>query len=264
MEGWLSSHGHLDAAQRNQDAWKAAKAFWANLKPNHVDEGVCRSYSQKRNRAARTVSYEIGIVRRALIWAEGQKTIERAPKLWLPPMPERVVRALTKQEFRTFLTGSNMPHIRLFAQIGVATGGRKRAILDLKWEQVDFDRRLIQLNKTGRVQTAKKRATVPINDQLYDALVDAKRGAITEWVIEYAGGPVLDIKKGFSSMAKRAGVPVTPHMLRHSAAVWMAEAGRPMAEIAQYLGHEDQRTTERVYARFSPDFLRGAAKSLEW
>ena len=54
----------------------------------------------------------------------------------------------------------------------------------------------------------------------------------------------------------------TPHMLRHSAAVWMAEAGQPMHVIAQYLGHTDSRITQRVYARFSPTLLRGASEAL--
>jgi integrase len=47
-----------------------------------------------------------------------------------------------------------------------------------------------------------------------------------------------------------------------TAAVWMAEAGVPMPEIAQCLGHRNSRTTERVYARYSPDYLQGAARAL--
>ncbi|HET8971861.1 MAG TPA: tyrosine-type recombinase/integrase [Pseudolabrys sp.] len=65
-------------------------------------------------------------------------------------------------------------------------------------------------------------------------------------------------------MAKRAGVGhVSPHMLRHSAAVHMAEAGISMEEIAQFLGHDDVNTTRRVYTRFSPNFLKEAAAVLE-
>ena len=72
------------------------------------------------------------------------------------------------------------------------------------------------------------------------------------------------MKKGIASAAERAGLEgVTPHVLRHTAAVWMAEAKTPMTEIAQYLGHSDSRITERVYARFSPDYLAGAAAALE-
>jgi integrase len=53
-------------------------------------------------------------------------------------------------------------------------------------------------------------------------------------------------------------------MLRHSAAVWMAEQAVPMTQIAQFLGHTDSRITERVYARFAPQFLSTAADALEW
>ena len=43
----------------------------------------------------------------------------------------------------------------------------------------------------------------------------------------------------------------------------MAEARISMDEIAQYLGHRDSRVTTYVYARFSPDYLRGAANVLD-
>lgn len=63
---------------------------------------------------------------------------------------------------------------------------------------------------------------------------------------------------------KRAGLEdVTPHVLRHTAAVWMAENRVPMSEISQYLGHKSTLITERVYARYSPEYLRNAAQSLE-
>jgi integrase len=57
---------------------------------------------------------------------------------------------------------------------------------------------------------------------------------------------------------------VTAHVFRHSAASIMAESGVPMTEIATMLGHRDSRTTERIYARLAPDFLRRAAGALEF
>ena len=36
-----------------------------------------------------------------------------------------------------------------------------------------------------------------------------------------------------------------------------------LGKIAEMLGHADSRTTERVYKRFTPDFLRDAANALE-
>lgn len=63
---------------------------------------------------------------------------------------------------------------------------------------------------------------------------------------------------------RRAGVGnVSPKILRHSAAVRMAEDGVPMEEIAQYLGHRNVNVTRRIYARFSPDHNVGAHSQRE-
>ena len=82
-------------------------------------------------------------------------------------------------------------------------------------------------------------------------------------MIEYGGKPILKIRKALGRVAAAAGVPwCTPHVLRHTAAVWMAESGIAMSVIAQYLGHTDSRITERVYTRYSPTYLRQAAAAL--
>ena len=57
-------------------------------------------------------------------------------------------------------------------------------------------------------------------------------------------------------------VGVTPYVLRHTAAVWLAEAGRPMEEIAQFMGHTSPAVTFRTYARYSPDYLRRASDAI--
>lgn len=179
-------------------------------------------------------------------------------------MPETSVGHLTKEQFRQFLTGCGSSHVLLFAMLAVVTGARKTALLEAKWEQVDFDRRMIRLNPAGRDQNRKHRATVPLNDMILPALREARLGALTEYVIEHRGAPLQDIKNGIAAAASRSGVPCHPHMFRHSAAVWMAEARVPMAEVAAFLGHRDVNVTTRVYARFNPDYLRKAAESLTW
>ena len=55
---------------------------------------------------------------------------------------------------------------------------------------------------------------------------------------------------------------MTPHILRHTAAIWMAMKGVPIAEIARLLGHADSRVTERVHARLKPEYLRRAIDAL--
>jgi integrase len=103
-----------------------------------------------------------------------------------------------------------------------------------------------------------------MNETAFRALSEARRNATTPYVVEWAGGRVREVKTGLIRAGQRCGMEwVTAHVFRDSAATWMAESGVAMAEIAQFLGHKDSRVTERVYARFSPTYLRGAASALE-
>ncbi|WP_254701745.1 site-specific integrase [Roseovarius sp. THAF27] len=137
------------------------------------------------------------------------------------------------------------------------------AVLELTWDRVDFERGQINL-RTGEGQR-KGRAIVPMTESLRVALLEARNAALSDYVVEWAGGPVKSIKKSFKVAAGDAGLSeVSPHVLRHTAAVHMAEAGIPMDEIAQYLGHSDSRITASTYARYSPEHLRKAASALEF
>lgn len=160
------------------------------------------------------------------------------------------------------LGAASMPHVKLFIRLALSTAGRASALLELTWDRVDVSARRIDLRDPDRPRTRKGRAMVPINDSLLEALVKAREGATSQYVIEWGGERVLSVKKEVGAAARRAGLKCSPHVLRHTAAVWMAEDGVPMEQIAQYLGHNDSRTTERVYARFSPDYLSAAARSL--
>jgi integrase len=104
---------------------------------------------------------------------------------------------------------------------------------------------------------------VPLAEQLLPPLLGAREAALSPYVIEWAGMQVRSIKKAIRRAAERAGLDgVTPYVLRHTAAVWMAEAGIPMEEIAQYMGHTSPAVTFRTYARYSPDYLRKASDAI--
>ncbi|MBK7285282.1 MAG: site-specific integrase [Sphingomonadales bacterium] len=59
-------------------------------------------------------------------------------------------------------------------------------------------------------------------------------------------------QKAFQTASARAGVHVTPYTLRHTGAVWAAEGGASMDELAQLMGHDDAATTSKRYDRYSP------------
>lgn len=249
---------------RMQAAWKALAPSWERLDPAGIDDAMCRTWAGTRRAAAATVRYELGLMRTALKWAERQRLIDRAPAIWMPAPPPRRERHITPAQFSQLLASTQAPHVRLYMILGISTAGRPSAILALRWQQVDFTRGLVHLNPEGRAQTAKGRATVPMTDRAREALEAAWHARTSDWVIELGGRPVASVKKAFQLASQRLGFRVTPYSLRHSAAVWMAESGVSMAEIASYLGHTDSRTTERHYARFSPDYLRKAGAALKW
>ena len=247
---------------RLEHAWKAAGPFFGHLRPAQVTKSLCREYTAYRRRLGRsdgTIRRELGMVRAALHYVDkGQYT-----DFEFPPPPPPNERYLTHEEYYRLLCAAMAPHIELFIVLALTTAGRVRAILELTWNRVDFKRGLIYL---GRQEEARRkgRAIVPLLDTARPYLDQALDAAKTDHVIEYRDAPVKSIKHGFKRTVKRAGlVNVSPHTLRHTAAVWMTESGRPMSEIAQYLGHRDSSITEAVYARYSPHYLRHAAAALE-
>jgi integrase len=270
VEAYLADKkGRITDHARLEYGWERAKPHFSHLRPDQITRQVCRDYITARKREGEqvrgyptgdgTILKEINIIRQALNWRGIQGAVFEAPSQ--PPPRDR---HLTRAEFANLLDSWASPHIRLFMILALSTAGRKTAILELTWDRVDFAREQIRLGVVGE-RNRKGRALVPMTDRLKIELMEAKRAAISPYVIEYAGGKVLDIKKGFAAAAKRAGLEdVTPHDLRHTAAVWMAEQGIPMDEIAQYLGHTDPRITYRVYARFSPEHLKKAANALEF
>jgi integrase len=262
---YLSAKSDMLSVKRAEVAWKAAKSYWGTMPISRIDLETSVDYSKARPRCnAYTVRNELAVIRAALNHAEKNKLIAKAPFIQMPKLPDAKVRYLTKEQFRALVTAAHAPHVALFMKLAVGTGARSTALLELTWDRVNLERGVIDLNPSGRVQTSKFRATVAMNSQVKAFLTEAKDGAMSEYVIEYGSKKLASIKKGFEAATIRAKIKATPHMLRHSAAVWMAEDGVPMAVIAQFLGHSDSRITETTYARFSPKFLSNAAEALTW
>lgn len=246
---------------RFESTWKPLAGHFGHKMGQAVDQEDCRAYYRLRKREGMsdsTIKTELEFLRACLRFKYGAT----APKLWLPPASKPRDRHLTKQEARDLIEAIETPHVRLFVELALATGARMSAILDLTWDRVDLKRGTVDLMPPGRHQTNKRRVVVPLNERALKALQDAHKGALTDHVIEYAGQPVKSVKKAIASAARRSGIPVSPHVFRHTAGVWMAEADTPMQKISQYLGHTSTRITEQVYARYSPSFQRDAAAAL--
>lgn len=244
--------------------WKALGPFFGHLRPDQISIETSRAYTAMRRKAGKhdgTIWTELGHLRTVLVWGMGKAA---APRIERPAKPAPRERYLTRSEVERLLSAPMAPHVKLAILLMLSTAGRVGAILELTWDRVDFERGQINL-RTAETGPRKGRAIVPMNLGLRSALLDAKKAALTDFVIEWAGSQVKSIKTGFAAAVKTAGLThLSPHVLRHTAAVHLAEAGVPMSRISQYLGHSSTAVTERVYARFAPEHLRQEAEILDF
>ena len=248
---------------RQENAWKRLASTFADQLGSGVSKDDCRDYARLRQRqgaASGTAKIELEYLRACLNLHYGRGH----NRVWTPPPSAPRDRYLPKEELERLLSHVTTPHVRLFIVLAVTTGARMSAILELRWDQVDFKHKTINFNQLGREQSNKRRPEVPINNRALLTLEEAARGAVSDFVVEWDGRPVKSIKKAIRRAAERSGVLCSPHVFRHTAGVWMAQGDIPMQKISQYLGHTSSRVTERTYARYSPSFMKDAAAALEF
>lgn len=242
---------------------KAILPYFGHYRPDQLTKDMCRAYDRHRRSKGKsqgTVHTELGHLRSALVFTLGSK----APLVWKPNKPDSSITVLNAGEIRRLIEACEMPHVRLAAILLFGTAGRVSAILDLTWDRIDFDRGIINLRIPDSV-TRKGRAILPMNQMTRAALTVAAEAALTDYVIEYAGGPVKSIRTGIKAALRRAGLKDTRiHDFRHTAAVTMLGEGVPIEKVAQVLGHSNLATTFKVYGRFLPGHMQDAVNVLNF
>jgi integrase len=245
-------------ADRFKAHWTALAPTFANRIGGTVTREDCRAYYRERKALGysdSTIRTDLELLRACIRRHYGNA----APSLWIPPASKPRDHWLTKEQARELVDACATPHVRLFVILALATGARAGAILDLTWDRVDFAAGTVDYRPTGRHQTNKRRTVVPMNATARQALTEAYSARLSDHVIEYGGKPVASVKKAVQRLSERTGIAFSPHVLRHTCAVWMAQDNVPMQMISQYLGHTSLRMTEQVYARYSPSFMRDAS-----
>jgi integrase len=149
----------------------------------------------------------------------------------------------------------------LFTALALETASRKKAIEQLRWDQVDLTAGVIHFQNDGGQRTNKRRVAVPISERLAGVLSSAKAAASTEWVLvsPYSIQHAFDRVKANAYMATQNEkfMQISPHALRHTWATLASRAGVPLFQVAGVLG-DSLPTVMRVYAHHSPEHLRGA------
>lgn len=262
-------------------AYVKLKAHFGHMAVADIMPSDVASYVDKRRAGnlgrpsvSHTISRELSVLNAAINHAVKARRLSRAdqPFIKLPGTSPPRDRWLERAEADKLLAAAiepvgpravkgKLPRVYRFAALALNTAGRKTAMLGLQRRQVDLAGGMIDQNPAGRAQTKKRRSRVPISDELRPILE-----RILAEIPDKPDAYLLDhpgcIRKSFDHAVERAGLSddVTPHVLRHTKATWMAQAGVSMFDIAGVLG-DSVETVTKTYAHHHPDYLRSAINS---
>lgn len=264
---YLDDNSHKAVIATMGYTWKAIGPKFGKMEGPAITVADCKNHIDERRSIGisnATIRTELAHLSMALNWARKNNRIDRAPYIHRPPATKPKDVAITRAEAKAIMAQPMPAHIKLAIHLMIGTGARIGALLELTWDRVDFNARKIHLTNPFDATRRKGRPVAAMNDQCRQSLIEAKERAVTPFVIEYRGKPVGKISKAIKTLGLSINRDdITPHVFRHSAAVWLVEDGTPIAEIAQFLGHSSTATTFEVYARYSTSHLSKAAKSLE-
>lgn len=139
------------------------------------------------------------------------------------------------------------PHVRLAFVIAYHTGMRRGAILQLRWEWIDWRDGVIVIPPDPGASTKRKPREVPIYGEMRAYLEMARASARTPYVVEFDGKRVESIKTAWNAACRRAGLSSPPlfHDLRRTAITRMEAAGIPRHIAMEASGHRTQHVYER-------------------
>lgn len=168
---------------------------------------------------------------------------------------------LNKEEIKSLFDATlNLKH-RFLLMVLYYTGIRLNEVINLRWEDLDFERKTIHL----KVTKGTKDRVIFLHQNLADLIQNfglKKEG----WVFQSNLGKrynLRSVQMVVRQAAQRAGIKkrVTPHTLRHSFATHLLEAGADIRSIQQLLGHKDLKTTQ-IYTHVANKDFRNLSNLL--
>ena len=136
-------------------------------------------------------------------------------------------------------------------------GLRASELVDLRWDQVDFNQAVLHVRRAKNGTPA----THPLTGKELRALRDLKRESQSPFIFVSMRDSPFSVS-GFRRMVERAcqdaglGIKAHPHMLRHACGYDLANKGTDTRTIQAYLGHKNIQHTVR-YTELSATRFKG-------
>lgn len=244
--------------------------FWAHRMVSSIKGKTCRDFAASRTTPS-MARHELETLRAAVNYFHKEYGLDPVPAFTMPEKHRSRDRWLTRLEAASLLGACrNMPHLRRFVLIGLYTGTRSGAMLNLSWLPsvtsgwIDLEKGILFRAGSSQRQTNKRQPPAAIPDRLLAHMRRWKRlDKNIRHVIHWNGSSVKSVKKAFRSARINAKLDqqVIPHSLRHTAATWLMQAGVEPWQAAGFLGMTVEML-ERTYGHHSPNFQRAASTAI--
>lgn len=218
--------------------------------------------------APTTVARKIAAIRgfHRFLVVEGLRADDPSGLVDAPRRPDAIPKALDVEACIRLVTAPDGPtpadlRDRAMLEVLYGTGARASEVVGLDLGSVDLEEATAVLTGKG-----SRQRMVPLGRPAVEAIGNwlparLELGAKDNAVFLNLRGRRLTRQTVFEIVkraAERAGLDpseVSPHVLRHSAATHMIEAGADIRSVQELLGHANVNTTQ-VYTRVTPRHLR--------
>ncbi|MFH1760645.1 MAG: site-specific integrase [bacterium] len=158
----------------------------------------------------------------------------RKTEFW-PSVNNTRKRKVSDREFRLIFKNA-VPHVKLFMAVAEYTGSRKGEILNIKKGDIDLFSNVIRFPDTKNGEDILKEIHPTLKNILLNAMENDKSGC--EYLVNFEGCRVKDIKKAFDKAVQRAGLDnIIPHDLRKRTAMRISRIpGMSPGDVMDFMG----------------------------
>ena len=226
--------------------------------------------------AASTINLHLSCLKRALHSAVEWGQLGANPAAGVHKLSNHAEKwsFLNHEEAEKFLAAATAKWKPLF-RVAMQTGLRKGELLALRWSDIDWNNRVVQVRHTlfkDKLYPPKSRAAVravPMTTEVLETLRTCRKAAAahgSQFVFCSDTGTPLDptnVSRAVKAANRRSGVKrIRFHDMRHTFASQMAMAGAGMRTIQELLGHSSLDMTLR-YAHLTEEHGRRAVDKFE-
>ncbi|MGB3537562.1 MAG: site-specific integrase [Mesorhizobium sp.] len=207
----------------------------------NVDLDQIHNALRTKGNSVATINRKTMALSKLLRYALKSGDLTAVPEFRQEEEPEERFRFLTAEE-EYFLFDRIGQRDRHYQQLSIAlvdTGAKIGELIDLDWEDISLDERLVRLSK-GHAHYDR---TIPITDRVKNVLAPMERtqpGPFSS-IEQYKYRAVWNEAKGEVGLGDEAGI--VPYILRHTCASRLVIGGVDLRRVQLWLGHRTLRMT---------------------